>query len=56
MWQQFLGSDERPYMPQQYLLTGIGAALLLLPFAIIFLTSANEFIAYYATHPVNFSN
>lgn len=55
MWQQFLGSDE-PYMPQQYLLTGIGAALLLLPFAFILLTNANEFIAYYATHPVNFSN
>ena len=56
IWQQFLGSDENPHITQQYLLTAIGVALLLLPFAIIFLTNANEFIAYYAIHPVNFSN
>ncbi len=56
VWQPLLGDNDHKKITLQYLLTGIGIALLLLPFAALFLSNANEFMTYYAIQPINFSH
>ena len=56
VWQSLLGSDKHINMVIQYLVTAIGIILLLLPFAAVLLSNANEFMTYYSIQPLNFSH